>query len=109
MRVRIGCCLASIAECALLGNKKRLERDVWRYCLSPLRFAQGLARRAQRSFALLRMTARTPLKFAHGKPYLQRSRPEMEFQRWAVGKLVVHADLSEHGSEIDDCPMRSDL
>ena len=26
-----------------------------------------------------------------------------------MGKLVVHADLSEQGWEIDDCPMRSDL
>ncbi len=50
---------------------------MWRECLSPLRFAQGqalstfaplsvnsargLARRAERSFAALRMTARTPL------------------------------------------------
>src|SRR5712692_8700922 len=29
--------------------------------------AKGLARRTQRSFAALRMTARTPLKSAHGK------------------------------------------
>ena len=33
----------------------------------------------------------------------------VEFQRCVVGKLVVHADLSEQGWEIDDCPMRSDL
>src|SRR5258708_11849057 len=35
--------------------------------------AKGLARRTQRSFAALRMTARTALKSAHGKPYLQMS------------------------------------
>ncbi len=35
--------------------------------------AKGLARRTQRSFAALRMTARTPLKPAHGKPSLQMS------------------------------------
>src|SRR5712692_6824168 len=63
--------------------------DIWSECLSPLRFAQGqalspfaslrvnsakgLARRTKRSFVSLRMTARTPLKSAHGKPSLQRS------------------------------------
>ena len=35
--------------------------------------AKGLARRAQRSFASLRMTARTPLQSASGKPSLQTS------------------------------------
>src|SRR6266849_9920122 len=35
--------------------------------------AKGLARRTQRSFAALRMTARTPLKSAHGKSSLQMS------------------------------------
>src|SRR5258707_8186344 len=35
--------------------------------------AKGLARRTQRSFAALRMTARAPLKPAHGKPSLQMS------------------------------------
>src|SRR5947209_7881427 len=34
---------------------------------------EGLARRTQRSFAALRMTARTPLTSAHGKPSLQMS------------------------------------
>jgi hypothetical protein len=38
-----------------------------------LRCAQGEARRTKRSFAALRMTARTPLKSAHEKPYLQMS------------------------------------
>ena len=65
--------------------------DIWREGLSPLRFAQGqalspcaslrgnsakgLARRAQRSFAALRMTARTPLQSASGKSFLQTSEP----------------------------------
>src|SRR6266699_1717172 len=35
--------------------------------------AKGLGSWAARSFAALRMTARTPLKSAHGKPYLQLS------------------------------------
>src|SRR5260370_5738232 len=35
--------------------------------------AKGLARRTQRSFAALRMTARTPLQSAHGKPSLHMS------------------------------------
>src|SRR5260370_11835652 len=35
--------------------------------------AKGLSRRAQRSFASLRMTARTPLQSAFGKPSLQTS------------------------------------
>src|SRR5216683_3870752 len=35
--------------------------------------AKGLARRTQSSFAALRMTARAPLKPAHGKPSLQMS------------------------------------
>src|SRR5260370_30873234 len=62
--------------------KKCDERSgIWRYCLSPLRCAQGqalsaakcLARRTQRSFAALRMTTRTPHKSAHGTTYLQIS------------------------------------
>src|SRR6266849_3492376 len=36
--------------------------------------AKGLARGTKRSFASLRMTARTPLKSAHGKHYLPMSR-----------------------------------
>ena len=36
--------------------------------------AKGLARRTKRSFAALRVTTRTPLTSAHGKPYLQMSR-----------------------------------
>src|SRR2546423_14867770 len=35
---------------------------------------EGLAPRTERSFAALRMTGRTPLKSAHGKPCLQMSR-----------------------------------
>ena len=35
--------------------------------------AKGLARRTKRSFAALRMTARTPLKSAHGKLSLQNA------------------------------------
>jgi hypothetical protein len=35
--------------------------------------AKGLARRTQSSCAALRMTARTPLKSAHGKSSLQTS------------------------------------
>src|SRR5216683_1722013 len=41
--------------------------------------AKGLARRGKRSFAALRMTARTPLKSAHGKPYLQMSHRHIAF------------------------------
>src|SRR6266849_4996007 len=36
--------------------------------------AKGLAHRTKRSLAALRMTGRTPLKSAHGKPSLQTSR-----------------------------------
>jgi hypothetical protein len=39
--------------------------------------AKGLARRAQRSFAALRMTARIPLQSAYGKSYLQTSDPQL--------------------------------
>jgi len=35
--------------------------------------AKSLARRTKRSFAALRMTARTPLQSAHGKPSLHMS------------------------------------
>ena len=35
--------------------------------------AKDLCGRLARSFAALRMTGRTPLKFAHRKPYLQMS------------------------------------
>ncbi|OLB45551.1 MAG: hypothetical protein AUH05_03005 [Ktedonobacter sp. 13_2_20CM_53_11] len=35
--------------------------------------AKGLARRTKRSFAALRMTARTPLKSAHGKLSFQNA------------------------------------
>ena len=38
--------------------------------------AKGLASLPQRSFAALRMTARTSLKSSHRKPYLQMSGPK---------------------------------
>src|SRR5260370_36246066 len=55
--------------------------------------AKGLARRTQRSFAALRMTARTPLKPAHGKPYLQMSKRRLARRNdvlWARVKLRVY-------------------
>src|SRR5258708_17644732 len=47
--------------------------------------AKGLARQAQRSFAALRMTARTPLKSAHGKPSLQISADSRD--QWQRAKV----------------------
>ena len=38
----------------------------------------------------LRMTARTPLKSAHGKPYLQMS---ISFQRVMSNDILVYSDL----------------
>jgi hypothetical protein len=44
--------------------------------------AKDLASLPQRSFGALRMTGRTPLKSAHGKPYLQMSSKEIKEGLW---------------------------
>src|SRR5258708_24953703 len=78
---------ASFQPCASRrGLCKKMNRTLWPYghleirpvtlsTCAPLSVnsAKGLARRAERSFASLRMTARTPLKSAHGRSYLQTS------------------------------------
>jgi hypothetical protein len=53
----------------LNGKEQDLRHlEIMRVILS---IAKDLARLLQRSFAMLRMTGRTPLKPAHGKPSLQ--------------------------------------
>src|SRR5712664_1361365 len=49
--------------------------------------AKGLARRAERSFASLRMTARTPLQSASGKPSLQISADSRD--QWQTAKVCA--------------------
>ncbi len=49
--------------------------------------AKGPARRTQRSFAALRMTARTPLQSAYGKPYLQMSNKGRRY--WYDGAMCA--------------------
>src|SRR6266852_3678048 len=61
--------------------------------------AKGLARRTQRSFAALRMTARTPLKPAHGKSYLQMSCFRM--QVLTVGFGLWHITSSERDPQCE--------
>jgi hypothetical protein len=62
--------------------------------------AKGLARRTERSFAALRMTAGTPLKSSHGKSYLQmsalerRGPPDREIRPHGA-KLLRH-DIDQH-------------
>ena len=61
--------------------------------------AKGLGSWAARSFAALRMTARAPLKSAHGKPYLRMS---ISFQRVMSNDILVYADLELYIDNIID-------
>ncbi len=65
--------------------------------------AKGLTRRTKRSFAALRMTARTPLKSAHGKPSLQMSslRAAALSSRPVNGDGTSRAVLLKHNIKLD--------
>src|SRR5258708_19283519 len=73
-------CVCSLHEYITLdyvsANSWRLPTPGRHLEITPvtLSAAKGLARRTQSSFAALRMTARIPLKSAHGKPSLQTPR-----------------------------------
>ena len=62
--------LTSISDATDYNPEASLMSSIFAVILSA---AKSLAPRTERSFAALRMTARTPLKSAHGKSSLQMS------------------------------------
>ena len=89
-----------------MGSTRILPLDIWSYCLSPcpcaslrVNSAKGLFVRRARSFASLRMTARTPLKPAHGKPSLHMSKPHPAWASRAQKAVCPHPAPSRAGHD----------
>src|SRR5260370_7462533 len=84
--------------------------------------AKGLSRRAQRSFASLRMTARTPLQSAFGKPSLQTSAERTDQGQRAkrcgrmsvfgtsvrIARSVARMMREKRGTSVTDTQMKTD-